>query len=388
MQFWRKLLQAFIFFGLVCNTSSALAAYQLNMTPGVTPISHDIYNLHMTIFWICVAIGIIVFGILTYSLVHHRKAKGAVAAKFHEHTYVEIIWAVIPFLILIAMAIPATMVLIRMNDESHSDLTIKITGYQWKWKYDYLNQGISFFSNLSTPIQEIHNKAPKNKWYLLEVDKPLVVPVHKKIRFLITSNDVIHSWWVPALGVKKDAIPGFINEAWARINKPGTYRGQCAELCGINHGFMPIVVVAKSVQGFNDWVAKQKGQAKAKAEQPKKEWTYQALMKRGEEKYNVYCAVCHKADGTGVPPTFPGLKGSSVATGKPISRHIHIILDGVPGTAMQAFGSQLDDTDIAAITTYERNAWGNNTGDVVTPDDVAKERAKPNRPTIEPMKKS
>ncbi len=376
MRLKRKLFQSLLLLSSLVLSVSALAKSSLNMPVGVTPMSHDIYDLHMTILWICVVIGVIVFGVMGYSLVMHRKSRGHQAAQFHENTWVEIIWAVVPFLILVVMAVPATTVLYRMYDDSNPAMTIKITGYQWKWEYQYLNEGISFFSNLSTPYSEINNKQKKNKWYLLEVDHPLVVPIHKKIRFLITSNDVIHSWWVPAFGVKKDALPGFINEAWARINKPGIYRGQCAELCGIHHGFMPIVVIAKTEKDYQAWLKKQKSEHKtATTTDVEKKWTSEELMKLGKQRYDTYCAVCHKVDGSGMPPTFPALAGSSVATGKPISRHIDIILDGIPGTAMQAFGKQLNDVDIAAITTYERNAWSNNTGDVVEPSDVAKRRA-------------
>ncbi len=240
----------------------AYCAWTTNMSPGVTPISHDIYRLHMLVFWICVAIGAIVFSTLIYTLIRYRKSRGVEAAQFHEHTALEITLAIIPFLILIAIAIPATRVLIRMDDKSNADLTIKVTGYQWKWRYDYLDQGISFFSLLATPKEELQNTAPKNPWYLLAVDHPLVVPIHKKIRFLFTSNDVIHAWWVPALGIKRDTLPGFINEAWAIIEKPGIYRGQCAELCGTNHAFMPIVVQAIDVAQFTRWVRASKQKIK------------------------------------------------------------------------------------------------------------------------------
>lgn len=233
------------------------SASSINMTPGVTPMSRSIYDLHMTVFWICVAIGVVVFGVMIYSIIRHRKSAGYQAAKFHEHTWLEITWAIIPFIILVIMAVPATKTLIQMNDDSDSTVTIKITGYQWKWNYEYLDQGIKFFSNLSTSQDELNNLVPKNKWYLLEVDHPLVVPIDEKIRFLVTSNDVVHSWWVPALGVKRDALPGFINEAWTKIEKPGIYRGQCAELCGTNHGFMPIVVVAVTQPEFAAWVKQQ-----------------------------------------------------------------------------------------------------------------------------------
>lgn len=352
----------------------ANAAYTLNLTRGVTPISHDIYQLHMIIFYICCGIGLLVFSVLMYALIFHRKSRGAKPADFHEHPGLEVAWAVVPFIILVAMAIPATKVLMHMDDTSEADLTIKITGFQWKWKYDYLDKGISFFSNLSTPQEQIHNGAPKEKWYLLEVDHPVVVPINEKIRFLVTANDVIHSWWVPALGIKRDAIPGFIHEAWARIEKPGTYRGQCAELCGVNHAYMPIVVEAKSEEDFDKWISQQTAGKDVAALDAKRTWKFEELMTRGKDSYGKYCAACHQADGKGQPPIFPALKGSSMATGKPISRHIDTVLKGVNGTAMQAFGLQLNDVDIAAIITYERNAWENNTGDIIQPMDVKKAR--------------
>ena len=350
-----------------------MAAKQLNLTPGVTPISQDQYNLHMLIFWVCVVIGALVFSVMIYSIIKHRKSKGAKPADFHEHTSLELLWAVVPFIILVAMAIPATRVLMRMEDTRDAAVTIKVTGYQWKWQYEYLNQGINYFSNLSTPPEQINNKARKNKWYLLQVDNPLVVPVNKKIRFLVTAADVIHSWWVPAFGIKRDAVPGFVYEAWAIVDKPGTYRGQCAELCGVNHGYMPIVVKAVSEKNFEKWVKDKQAAQKAEEAAAGKTWTKEKLMERGKEVYLRSCAACHKADGTGMGTVFPGLKGSSVALG-PINRHIEIILNGRPGTAMQAFAAQLSDAEIAAVTTYERNAWGNDTGDVVQPAAVKAER--------------
>ncbi|NKB47374.1 MAG: cytochrome c oxidase subunit II [Legionellales bacterium] len=343
-----------------------------NMPKGVTPLSQDIYWLHMLIFWICVIIGIVVFGVLIYSLFQHRKSKGAVAANFHANTKVELIWTIIPIVILVAMAIPATQVLSRMDDTNQADITIDVIGYQWKWEYKYMDQNIAFFSNLATPPAQIRGEEPKGEWYLLEVDRPLVLPVNKKIRFRVTSNDVIHSWWMPELGIKRDAIPGFLYEAWARIDRPGTYRGQCAELCGVYHGYMPIVVEAVSEEEFEQWVAQQKKavvEQEAVSEQPS-EWTYAQLMTEGKQQYDKYCAACHGFDGKGIPPLFPALKASSVATNPPISRHIELILHGVPGTAMQGYQDQLTDAEIAAIVTYERNAWENNTGSIVQPGDV------------------
>ncbi len=368
---------------------AAADKWQLNMYKGVTPLSHDMYYLHMVCMAVCAVIGVVVFGIMIYSLIHHRKSKGYKPATFHDNPRLEIVWSIIPFLILIGLAIPATQVLIRMDDSNESDVTIKVVGYQWRWQYQYLDQGISFYSNLSTPYAQIENKEKKGEWYLLEVDKPLVLPVNKKIRFLVTSSDVIHSWWVPELGIKRDAIPGFMYEAWAKIEKPGVYRGQCAELCGINHGFMPIVVQAVSEEEFDNWVAKQE---KVQDQYDKKEgvpgdqrtMTRSELMTLGRQKYDQFCSACHKADGTGLSPLYPPLKGSSVAVGKPISRHIDIILNGIPDSSgMMPYKDQLNDEEIAAIATYERNAWGNNTDDEIQPADVAKRRHSNNQePTM------
>jgi cytochrome c oxidase subunit 2 len=244
----------------------ARADFAVNMTPGVTAISREVYDLHMLIFWICVAIGAVVFGVMFWSIYHHRKSRGAVAAQFHESMLVEVLWTVVPMLILVAMAVPATQTLIRMADARDADLTIKVTGYQWRWHYQYLNEGIDFFSTLATPQDQIHNAATKDTTYLLEVDRRLVVPVGKKIRILTTAADVIHSWWVPALGWKRDAIPGFINESWTLIEKPGVYRGQCAELCGKDHGFMPVVVEAIPEAEFQQWVANMKAKNPATAQ--------------------------------------------------------------------------------------------------------------------------
>jgi cytochrome c oxidase subunit II len=364
--------------------------WKLNMFEGVTPISKDIYSLHMIAMLVCAVIGVVVFGIMLYALIHHRKSRGYKPASFHDNTRLEIIWSIIPFVILVSLAIPATRILIDLEDSSDADVTIKIVGHQWKWQYQYLDQGISYFSNLSTPYAQIQNQEPKNPWYLLEVDKPMVVPVHKKIRFLVTSNDVIHSWWVPELGVKRDAIPGFMHEAWARIEKPGIYRGQCAELCGVNHAFMPIEVHAVTDKAFQSWVRNQSEGLLKPSDAPlnflqsqSPVMTRAALMTEGKKKYNMLCSACHQADGRGIPPLYPALKGSSVAVGHPISRHIDLILNGVPGTAMQPYREQLTDADIAAITTYERNAWGNNTDEDVQPQDVAKVRQELEQPATQ-----
>lgn len=365
----RRALSALTGGGLLLGAANAVADWALNLPRGVTPISQDAYDLHMLILWICVVIGVVVFGAMFISIISHRKSKGAVAAQFHESTTVEIIWTVIPFLILIGMAIPATKSLIAMEDTSDADLSIKVTAYQWKWSYDYLDEDISFFSTLSTPKEEIYNEKDKGEHYLLEVDNPVVVPVNKKVRLLITASDVIHAWWVPELGMKKDAIPGFVNEMWFNIEEPGTYRGQCAELCGKDHGFMPIVVVAKTEEEYSQWVADQKLASNAAAADAERSWGKDELMAKGEQVYGTGCAACHQANGEGIPGTFPALKGGAIATG-PVDAHIDIVLNGKAGTTMGAFGAQLSDADLAAVITYERNAWGNDTGDIVQPSDI------------------
>jgi cytochrome c oxidase subunit 2 len=346
----------------------------LNMTKGVTNISGQVYDLHMIILYICCAIGVVVFGIMIYSMIYHRKSKGAVAANFHESTKVEIAWTVIPFVILIGMAIPATKTLIAMEDPSDADLTIKITGSQWKWHYSYFNEDVEFYSILSTPRTQIDGDETKSATYLLEVDKPLVLPLNRKVRFLMTSDDVIHSWWVPAFAVKKDANPGFINEAWTRIDKAGTYRGQCAELCGKDHGFMPIVVQALPEAEYDAWLLDQKqlaNNAAAAAQAALSETlSKEELMTKGEQIYLSTCAACHQPNGAGLPGVFPSLIGSPLIKG-PVDGHINIVLNGKPGTAMQSFAKQLTAKDIAAVVTYERNAWGNNSGDVIQAVDVS-----------------
>jgi cytochrome c oxidase subunit 2 len=346
---------------------------QLNMTQGVTQVSQDVYELHMLIFYICCAIALVVFSAMFYAIIRHRKSKGAVAASFHESTKVEVIWTLIPFLILVGMAIPATKTLLAMEDTSKSDLTIKVTGSQWKWHYSYFGEDIEFFSLLSTSQQQIDNLEAKGAHYLLEVDNPLVVPVNKKIRFLLTSDDVIHSWWVPDFAVKKDTIPGFINEAWTRIDKPGVYRGQCAELCGKAHGFMPIVVHAMEQDNYDQWLSDKKlqiAEAALKAQQAlASNLSLSELMDQGETIYNQRCAVCHQPNGEGMANVFPAIKGSPVATGE-LSMHIDIVLNGRPGTAMQAFANQLTEQEAAAVITYQRNAWGNDTGAAVQASDI------------------
>ena len=343
---------------------------QVNMAPGATEVGERIYDLHMIILWICTVIGLGVFGVMFYSIIYHRKSKGAVAAHFHESTRVEIAWTVVPFLILIGMAVPATSTLLEVYDNDDAELDILVTGYQWKWKYEYINENgenISFFSNLRTPQSEIHNSEPKGEFYLLEVDEPLVIPVNTKVRFLITGNDVIHSWWVPELAVKRDAIPGFINETWTLAKEEGVFRGQCAELCGKDHGFMPIVVNVVSKEAYGEWLGAKQVEAAAIKELMAQTFTLDQLVERGEAVYARSCLACHGANGEG--GVGKPIAGSAIATGD-IGAHLDVGINGVPGTAMQAFGGQLNDVDMAAVITYQRNAFGNNMGDMVQPIDV------------------
>ena len=349
--------------------AAANAEWGVNMRPGVTEVSKSVFDLHMAIFWICVVIGVIVFGVMFWSMLMHRKSEDSKPATFHENLTVEILWTVIPLVILIVMAVPATKTLIDIYDAEESDVDILVTGYQWRWQYKYVGEGVTYFSSLSTPREEITNVSPKNPNYLLEVDNPLVVPIGKKIRFLITSADVIHSWWVPAFAVKKDAIPGFVNESWTRIDEPGIYRGQCTELCGKDHGFMPIVVEAKTQEDYDTWLAEQKEAAAKEAELRDKDWSLEELVARGEKVYGSACASCHQATSEGIPPMFPALKGSSIVL-TDIQEHINTVINGRPGTAMAAFGKQLSEVDAAAVITYERNAWGNDTGELVSPLDI------------------
>jgi len=347
----------------------AMAEYALNFQRPVTEIARDVLKLHNMITLIVVVIFITVFTVMFYSIFAHRKSKGHKAANFHESTTVEVIWTIIPFIILISMAIPSTATLLRMDDTSGSEMTVKIVGYQWKWQYEYLDNDIKFFSTLATPREQIENKAKKGEHYLLEVDNPIVLPVGKKIRFVLTSNDVIHAWWVPQLAVKKDAVPGYIREMWTKIDEPGTYRGQCAELCGKDHGFMPIVVEAVSQEDFNKWVSVQKDKAVSAAASSNKTWSKAELIKQGEKIYQKTCAACHGATGAGVPGAFPAMAGSKIANG-PVKNHLNIVMNGKTGTAMQAFKGQLSDADLAAVITFERNSFGNKTGDIIQPSQV------------------
>lgn len=349
--------------------SSAQADFELNLTQGVTPISNQIYDLHMITLWVCVVIGIVVFGAMAYSIVVHRKSKGAVAADFHESTTVEIIWTLVPLAVLIAIAVPATATLINLEDTSKADVNILVSGIQWKWKYKYIDEGVEFISSLSEKSRNAVKDPIGVENYLLDVDKPIVVPVNKKIRFLFTSEDVIHAWWVPELAVKQDAVPGFINDSWAIIEEPGVYRGQCAELCGKDHGFMPIVVNAVNEDEYQKWLVAMKTEAVAVAASSDKEWTNDDLMAKGESVYKGTCAACHGPTGAGIPGVFPAITNSPIATGD-ATAHIEMVMDGKSGTAMQAFKGQLNDVDIAAVITYQRNSFGNTVGDMVQPSTI------------------
>ena len=346
----------------------ALAIPDWNLQPPVTPIARQMYDLHYFIFWICVVIFVAVFGVMFYSMFKHRKSLGHQAHHFHENTIVEIVWTVIPFLILLFMAFPATKTILAMKDTSAPGLTVKVTGNQWSWSYDYLQEGFGFYSNLSTPVAQIENRAPKGEHYLLEVDNPLVVPVDTKVRVLITAGDVLHAWWVPAFGVKQDAIPGFVRDTWFRAEKVGVYRGQCAELCGKGHGFMPIVVEVKSKDDFAKWVEEQKSKTLAAGADPNKIWDLKDLVVTGERIYAANCAACHQASGKGVPGAFPALEGSKIVTG-PKAAQMALVLNGKPGTAMPPW-TQLSDVDLAAVITYTRNGLGNKTGEAVQPSEI------------------
>ncbi len=343
---------------------------EVNMSPGVTEVGQKIYDLHMIILGISTLIGIVVFGVMFYSIYYHRKSRGVTPATFHESTKVEIAWTVVPFFILLGMAVPATTTLLEIYDNDNAELDVVVTGYQWKWKYEYLNENgenVSFFSNLRTPQTEIDNSEAKGEHYLLEVDEPLVLPVDTKVRFLVTANDVIHSWWVPELAVKRDAIPGFINEVWTHATEEGVYRGQCAELCGRNHGFMPIVVNVVSKDEYGQWLSAKQQEAAEIKELMAQTFTLDELMARGKAVYDTNCLACHGVNGEGGVGV--AIAGSAVATGD-LGQHLDIGINGVPGTAMQAFGGQLNDVDMAAVITYQRNAFGNNMGDTIQPIDV------------------
>tara|TARA_B100000497_G_scaffold38466_1_gene45128 strand:- start:649 stop:1794 length:1146 start_codon:yes stop_codon:yes gene_type:complete len=362
-----KLISALLFFSVPTKADW----FALNMTRGVTDISNEVFELHMLIFWICVAIGVVVFSVMFYSMYAHTKKKNPVAASFHENHKVEIAWTIVPFLILIAMAIPASKTLVKIYDDESGDLNIQVTGYQWKWQYNYLEDDVSFFSNLSTDMDEINNLVPKGENYLQEVDEMVVIPVGKKVRFLITANDVIHSWWMPAFAIKQDAIPGFVNTAWTKVDKPGIYRGKCTELCGKNHGFMPIVVKVVEQSEYDEWVSGKREAAMKMAELTTKDWTAEELVVRGESVYAVNCVACHQTNGQGIPGIFPALAGSDIVLNDK-ERNIEILMEGVQGAAMNSF-SYLSEVELAAVITYTRQSWGNENngdGEIVVPKDI------------------
>jgi len=343
---------------------------EINMPIGATTVGESIYDLHMAVLWICVVIGLAVFGVMFYSIFTHRKSRGVTPSTFHESTKVEIAWTVVPFLILLVLAVPATKTLIDVYDFDEAEMDILVTGYQWKWKYEYLNEegeNVTFFSSLRTPQGEIYNKEAKGEHYLLEVDEPLVIPVDTKVRFLVTAYDVIHSWWVPELAVKKDAIPGFINETWTKSNQVGVFRGQCAELCGKDHGFMPIVVNVVSKEDYAQWQQNKQAEASEIKALMAQTFTLDELVERGKSVYDRSCMACHGANGEG--GVGKAIAGSPIATGE-IAGHLNSVVNGVPGTAMQAFGGQLNDVDMAAVLNYQRNAFNNNMGDQIQPVDV------------------
>jgi cytochrome c oxidase subunit II len=343
-----------------------------------TPIAREIYALHDHVLLIGVGICVVVFAALLYSIVRYRRSRGHEPARFTDNKALAIAWTLIPVLILVAIAFPATRAVFAMKDTSHPDITIKITGYQWKWRYDYLREDIGFYSSLSTPQDQIDNRAPKGANYLLEVDNPLVVPVGKKIRILLTADDVIHSWWVPAFGVKQDGIPGFVRDSWFKVEKPGVYRGQCAELCGMDHGFMPVVVNALPEKEYLAWVADQKASqhasAAADAAAADKVYTLEELKAEGEKVYTKNCMACHQANGQGMPPAFPALAHGKIATG-PLAGAVGIVVNGsAKNPAMVAWKSQLSDVELASVITYVRNSFGNQAADLVQPKDVAAAR--------------
>ncbi len=365
-------------------TLPALASYDVNIPAPATPVASQIYGLHMYILWICAVIFVIVFGAMFYSIFKFRKSKGATPdVNFHESTLIEIIWTIIPFVILIAIAVPATRTVLDMKDTSNPDMTIKVTGYQWGWRYDYSADDVGFYSSLSTPWSQIGQPGieaseKQGNDYLLEVDNPLVVPVGKRIRLLVTSSDVIHGWYVPQLGINQYGIPGFIKDVWFKAEKVGTFRGQCSQICGKLHGYMPIVVIVKSEADYAKWIAEAKAKwsskpviampAAAPAEDLSKKFTMAELKAQGEKVYAANCVACHQATGKGMPPAFPSLAGSKVVLAA-AEQQLNVLLSGRPNTAMQSF-AQLSNTDLAAVTTYTKNSFGNSTGTLVQPADI------------------
>lgn len=368
-----------------CMVTNAWAGYDFNIPQPGTPISQQIYGLHMYILFVCAAIFVIVFSLMFYSIFKFRKSKGVKPdVNFHESTLIEIIWTIIPFIILIAMAIPATKTVLDMKDTSNPDITVKVTAYQWGWRYDYSADDFGFYSNLSTPWSQIGQPGSpateeKGKDYLLEVDNAMVVPVGKRVRLLVTSNDVIHGWYVPQLGVNQYGIPGFIKDVWFKANEVGTFKGQCSQICGKLHGYMPITVIVKSETDYAKWIEESKVKfgakpltaslpASASAEDANKKFTLAEAKEVGIKIYAANCIACHQTTGKGMPGAFPALSGSKVVQG-PIEAQINVLLNGRPGTAMVSF-ARLSDSELAAVITYTKNSWDNNTGKIVQPADV------------------
>ena len=383
MNLFGKVTRALLFFVAAFGVAFASAAQdmpggpavnQLNFAAPATKIMQEIHWLHWMMLIICAVIFVAVFGVMFYSILKHRKSLGAKSASFHESTTVEIIWTVIPLLIVIGMALPATKTVVAMKDTTNSDITIKTTGYQWKWGYDYIKgegEGINFLSTLSTSREAINNLAPKSSTYLMEVDNEMVVPVGKKIRIITTANDVIHSWTIPAFGVKQDAIPGFVRDAWFRADKIGIYRGQCSELCGAQHAFMPIVVNVVSQEDYTKWVEQKKKEMGAASDDPSKVYTLDEQKERGAKVYASNCAACHQPNGKGAG-AFPALDGSKMVLG-PKAAQYNILINGKG--AMPKWAGVISDSDIASVMTYTRNAWGNKTGEIIQTQDIVSARA-------------
>jgi cytochrome c oxidase subunit 2 len=365
--------------------AAVLADYQWNFPKPVTPIARDTLAIHNEFMLIITTLFVVVFAIMIYSMVKHRKSVGHAPAKFSGPSgALQWFWVLVPFGILlfidfVLMGIPAFHAVIDMEDtKTRADMVVKVTGMQWKWQYEYPDDGIKFISNLATPPEQIENRAAKGENYLLEVDNPLVLPVGKKVRVLLTATDVIHTWWVPQFGVKRDAIPGFIRETWVRIEEPGTYRGQCAELCGKGHGFMPVVVKALPEAEYLAWRDAKKAELAQSAAGAERAWSKDELMAKGKEVYAKQCSVCHQPEGQGLPPAFPALAGSKVVNtplltpeGKLIpDGHVDRVMNGKANTAMQAFKNTLSDVELAAVITFERNSFGNRMGDMIQPAQI------------------
>ena len=360
----------------VNNLPGGPAVNQLDLHPPVTQIAVDQQWLHYFMLVICAVIFVAVFGVMFYSILHHRKSKGAKAANFHESTTVEIIWTIVPFVIVILMALPATKVVVAMKDTSAADVTVKVTGIQWKWGYDYLKgegEGIGFLSTLDAAQREMSDSGkPSGDDYLLKVDNPLVVPVDRKIRIITTANDVIHAFYVPSLGIQESALPGFVRDTWFRADKIGTYYGQCSQLCGKEHSYMPIQVKVVSAADYTKWVDAKKKEAAALADDPAKVWVLPELLARGEKVYAANCAACHQASGKGGGP-IKALDGAAVVLDADHAKQIAVLLNGQNNGAMPAW-KQLSDTELAAVITYTKNNWSNKTGQLVQPSEVVAQR--------------